>query len=432
MKIDIGTLAVLFPLLLLLLGLGSIVAIDTYIQRKQRRIMLIIVALCLSLIAQNVWENALFVSRSNLLLKNILSAYGYSVRPVILILFIYIIHPEGKKLLQWILAGINAALYCTSPMTKLCFEIRETNFVSLRGPLWPTCIIVSGILLIELLLRTILRYKETRRIEQLIPVSVVLIIAVSVALDVSMATEQPVAFLTIAIVVGSVFYYIWLHFQFVREHEKDLQAAQRIRIMMTQIRPHFLFNSLNTIRALYAKDPPLADKTLENFSAYLRQNLESLSQTELVPIAKELEHTRLYAEIETLRFPNVRVEYQIEDESFNVPALSIQPLVENAIRHGVRSRKDGLVTVSTAGEQGFHRITVRDNGVGFDPEETEAEDETHSHIGLSNLKERIEQMCGGTMTVESEPGNGACITLLIPGENDRNLKGGPLNEGDLR
>ena len=115
---------------------------------------------------------------------------------------------------------------------------------------------------------------------------------------------------------------------------------------------HLRCNALNTIRALYAKDPPLADRTLEDFSAYLRQNLESLSQTDLVPVAKEMEHTRLYAEIEALRFPNVRVEYRIEDESFTIPALTIQPLVENAIRHGVRSRKDGLVTVSTARESG--------------------------------------------------------------------------------
>ena len=418
---DIGILPVLFPLLLLLLGLAFTVLIDPYIRREHRRIMLIIVVLCLSLVGQNLWENQLFVSRSDLALKNILSAYGYSVRPVILILFLYIICPEGKKWPWWTLAGVNALLYFTSPLTKLCFDIQETDFVSLRGPLWPTCILVSGFLLIELLLRTIRRYRETRRLEQLIPVSVALIIAVSVALDISMRTEQPVAFLTIAIIVGSVFYYIWLHLQFVREHENDLMAAQRIQIMMTQIQPHFLFNALNTIRALYAKDPPLADRTLEDFSAYLRQNLESLSQTDMVPIAKELEHTRLYAEIEALRFPNVRVEYQIEDEHFDIPALTIQPLVENAIRHGVRSRKDGLVTVSSAREGSAHRITVQDNGVGFDTDIIHTID--GSHIGIRNVKERVEQMCGGTMILHSEIGKGTSVTLLIPDGNGRDAKG---------
>ena len=214
-------------------------------------------------------------------------------------------------------------------------------------------------------------------------------------------------------------YYIWLHLQFVREHERDLMAAQRIQIMMTQIQPHFLFNALNIIRALYAEDPPLADRTLENFSTYLRQNLESLSQTDLISISKELEHTRLYAEIEMLRFPNIHVDYKIEDTRFSIPALTVQPLVENAIRHGVRSRKGGLVTVTTAHETGFHRITVQDNGVGFDLKQRDASERTH--IGLQNVQSRVEQMCGGRMTVHSEIGTGTTVTLLIP-EKDADAK----------
>ena len=421
MTMDLGTLAILFPMLFLLLGLGFTVVIDPYIQRKQRLIMLIIAALSLSLIGQNLWENELFAHHANLALKNILSAYGYSVRPVILILFLYIIHPEGKKWAHWTLAGINALLYFTSPFTKLCFEIQAFDFAALRGPLYFTCFLISGLLLLELIIRTILRSRKTRRLEQLIPVSVALIIVASVALDMSVGmAQQPISFLTIAIVAGSVFYYIWLHLQFVREHEKDLMAAQRIQIMMTQIQPHFLFNTLNTIRALYAKDPPLADRTLEDFSTYLRRNLESLQSPDLIPITKELEHTRLYAEIEMLRFPNIHVEYQIEDQSFQIPALTIQPLVENAIRHGVRSRKDGLVIVSTVCESDVHRISVQDNGVGFDPEKTDSTE--GAHIGIRNVKDRVEKMCGGTMTLQSEIGKGTRVTLLIPDGNERDAK----------
>ena len=413
MAMDVGTLAVLFLLLLLPLGLAFIVLIDPYIRREYRRTMLVIAALCLTLIAQNYWENELFVSHSNLALKNFLSAYGYSVRPVILVLFLYILHPEGKKWPQWALVGINGALYFTSPFTKLCFEIRESDFATLRGPLGFFCFLISGILLIELLLRTILRYRETRRLEQLIPVSVVLMIAAYVSLDLSVGmTQQPVAFLTIAIIVGSVFYYVWLHIQFVREHERDLMAAQRIQIMMTQIQPHFLFNALNTIRALYAKGSPQAERTLEDFSAYLRQNLESLSQADLIPVSKELEHTRLYAQIDMLRFPNVRVEYRIEDTQFEVPALTIQPLVENAIRHGVCSREDGLVIVSTAREGDAHRITVQDNGVGFDPKQQQSPEELH--IGIRNVQERVERMCGGELILHSEIGQGTTVTILFP------------------
>ena len=422
MTMDFGTLAILLPMLFLLLGLGFTVVIDPYIRQKQRRIMLLIILLCLSLIVQNLWENELFVSRSHLALKNLLSAYGYSVRPVFLVLFLSIVWPEGKKRPAWTLAGINAALYFSSPFTKLCFEIRAFDFAALQGPLWFSCILVSGVLLLQLLVLTIIRFRESRKLEQLIPVSVALIIAASVALDMSVKMEpQPISFLTIAIVTGSVFYYIWLHFQFVREHEKDLMASQRIQIMMTQIQPHFLFNALNTIRALYAKDPPLADQTLEDFSIYLRQNLESLHSSQLIPFDRELEHTRLYAEIEVLRFPDARVEYRIEDDQFEIPALTIQPLVENAIRHGIRNRKGGLVTITTKRESGWHQITIQDNGVGFDTKEQVPAGGTH--VGLRNVKDRIEQMCGGTMVLRSEIGKGTSITLRIPDGNVRDKKG---------
>ena len=111
-----------------------------------------------------------------------------------------------------------------------------------------------------------------------------------------------------------------------------------------------------------------------------------------------------------LRFPGIRIEYHIQDDHFDIPALTIQPLVENAIRHGVRGKKDGLVTVSSVREANHHRITVSDNGKGFDPEKTL----DGTHIGLRNVKERVEQMCGGKLILQSEIGKGAHITVLIP------------------
>lgn len=412
MTMDIGTIAVLAPLLLLLFGLTFTVVIDPYIRREHRRTMLLVAALCLTLIVQNVWDYALTVGSPRQMLRTIVTIYGYSVRPVILILFLYIVQPKGKHWYWWILAGLNAAIYMTATFSSVSFWIDAQNFYH-GGPLAPSCLITSMILLINLLIQTYRSRRTTGKWDVWIPVFVILMIVASIGADYNIKEgQQPISFLTVAIIVGSVFYYIWLHLQFVREHEQDLMAAQRIQIMMTQIQPHFLFNALNTIRALYAKDPPLADRTLENFSTYLRQNLESLSHADLIPITKELEHTRLYAEIETLRFPNVRVEYRIEDDAFEIPALTVQPLVENAIRHGVRSCAEGLVTVTTALEGDRHRITVQDNGIGFDSEKTDLAKGTH--VGIQNVKDRIEQMCGGTMILQSEIGIGTCVTLMIP------------------
>ena len=420
MAMDISTLAVLFPLLLLLLGLPFVVWIDPYIRREHRRTMLIIAALCLTLIAQNYWDYSLAVGQPRPMLRTMVSIYGYAVRPVILILFLYIVQPDGKRWYWWVLAGLNGAVYLTALVSPVSFWIDQGNYFH-TGPLGSSCFVTSMLLLTSLFVQSWRSRSADGNRDVWILFFVIVMIVASIRLDYSIKEgQQSISFLTSAIIVGSVFYYIWLHLRFVREHERDLMAAQRIRIMMTQIQPHFLFNALNTIRALYAKDSPLAERTLEDFSTYLRQNLESLSQTDLIPVSKELEHTRLYAEIEKQRFPNVQVEYRIEDADFEVPALTIQPLVENAIRHGVRSRENGLVTVSTAREAGGHRVTVTDNGVGFDPKQQPSTEELH--IGIRNVKERVEQMCGGELILTSEVGEGTSVTMLFPDRSQRESK----------
>lgn len=111
--------------------------------------------------------------------------------------------------------------------------------------------------------------------------------------------------------------------------------------MMSQIQPHFLFNTLSTIQALAETDAEKASKVIEEFAMYLRQNIDSLNQESLISVKKEIEHTRIYSDIERVRFPSLKIDYEIEDVDYLIPPLTIQPLVENAIRHGVRGKKNG-------------------------------------------------------------------------------------------
>ena len=401
------------PFLLILFGLAVMVLIDPYINRSQRSVLLLIAGLTICTVIQNGFAYLLETQIYDPPARTWVSIFGYSVRPLILVLFLYLVGFQFKSWPLWALVIMNWLIHMTALFTpKICFGIIG-NFL-VRGPLGLTCHVVSGILLAILLFRTIQEYRSFKRAELWIPIGNALLIVVSVILETFIFhyLQIPVTLLTMSMVCCSLFFYIWLHLRFVSAHENALMAEQRIQIMMTQIQPHFLFNALNTIRALYAKDTALGDRTLEDFSTYLRQNLESLNQTDLIPITREVEHTRLYAEIEMFRFPNIRVEYRIEDDQFEIPALTIQPLVENAIRHGVRSRKDGLVTVSTVREAGLHRITVQDNGVGFDPGKEKSMEE--SHIGIRNVRERVEQMCGGKMILQSKIGEGTSVALLIP------------------
>ncbi len=410
----------LIPLVLQLLGLVLVTLIDPYIDKRQRRLLLLNALLIASLVAENIISDHFIVHADVPPWRTLLSIYAYSTRPLVLLLFCCIVAPDRKHTPIWILLGLNAAVNFTALFSHICFWVENNRFH--RGPLGYSCHIASGIILLYLLYLTFAAQGKRDRIEIILPaVNIALVCGGTVMDTFILHTQSGITFLSIAMVSSALFYYIWLHLKFVHDHEKALEAESRIRIMMSQIQPHFLYNTLSSIQALCRIDPEKAFDVTEKFGTYLRSNIDSLGQPELIPFSKELEHTRVYSEIEMVRFPNVRVEYDVPDIHFAVPALTVQPLVENAIRHGVRIRKEGLVTVSSRRTELFHEIIISDNGKGFDPEAVRGSAGTH--IGIGNVRERIERMCGGTVTVQSAPGSGATVTIRIPLEGNR--KGGP-------
>ena len=407
----IETLGIL-PAMVSLALLAFIVHIDRYIRPELKRTMRLIIAVVFSLVAQSYLEYRLAQGEVRWLARTLTSIYGYAVRPVVLILFLRIVEPGKRFGWAWALAGANFAVNATALFSHICFWIDEGNHYQC-GPLSHMCLWVSVILLVYWFVTTVRVFEPYKRRETSVPVLVLILIVGAIVMDYNVGTlVQPISYLTIAGVIGCMVYYIWLHLQFVREHEDALRAEQRIQIMMTQIQPHFLYNTIATIRALCRRDADKAGEVAEKFGDYLRQNLDSLGIVGLIPFEKELEHTKVYAEIEMVRFDNIRVEYDIHDEDFSVPPLTLQPLVENAIRHGVRIRDGGVVRVSTRRVEGFHTITVWDNGTGFDI--AQIDDADGSHIGIRNVRERIEGMCGGKLKVESTVGEGTTVTIEIP------------------
>ena len=401
-------------MLILLTGLVITLLGDPYIRREHKRIILIIIVLVVSLIAQNYVEYILEKGTPRPLLRTIVAIYGYSVRPMLIVLFYYIISKRNKRWPSWLLIGANTVVYMTALFSGIAFKISEENHF-LRGPLGYCCHLVTGILLANFLCLTIREYGLVNKRQSWIPAFNTVVIIASVVLDSTLLgkEEYPVTALTLAVVSSCLLYYMWLHLQFVREHEQGLKAEQRIQIMMSQIQPHFLYNTLSTIQALCRTDPEQAFTTTQKFGMYLRQNLDSLSQPMLISVRKELEHTQVYTDIEKIRFPGIHVEYRIEDDSFSLPALTIQPLVENAIRHGVRIREKGLVTVCTRRNEDYHEVVITDNGKGFDGKAVEQAD-GEPHIGIRNVRERIEKMCGGTLIIDSRIGEGTTVTIRLP------------------
>ena len=220
----------------------------------------------------------------------------------------------------------------------------------------------------------------------------------------------------------STFYFGLIFILFHGELEAQLLEKERelndmkINLMLSQIGPHFIYNTLNTIGALCTRNPKEAEATVNQFARYLRSNLNSLSAPELIPFEQELEHTRTYVSIEQKRFQEkLRVEYDTPETRFLIPALSLQPLVENAIRYGIRRKRGGgTVRIHTTVEDHGYLVVVEDDGAGFDV--STLPEDGKGHIGIWNVKNRLQTMCQGDLQITSTPGVGTKVVLSIPKE----------------
>ena len=195
--------------------------------------------------------------------------------------------------------------------------------------------------------------------------------------------------------------------------QKELYEA-KVQVMVSQIRPHFMYNALSSIAMLCKIKPETAYEATINFSDYLRGNMDSLKQTAPVPFRKELEHLEKYLYIEKLRFgKKLNIEYDIQADSFEIPLLSVQPLVENAVKHGVGMKEDGgTVTISTRETDENYEVIVSDDGVGFDT--SEVKNDGRSHVGMENTKRRLKDMCNADVVITSVIGEGTTARIIIP------------------
>jgi len=197
--------------------------------------------------------------------------------------------------------------------------------------------------------------------------------------------------------------------------ENELLQSQ-ISVMLSQIQPHFIYNALNVIRGLCHIDPEMASEAIDEFSGYLQGNLESLIINRPVTFERELRHVKLYLSLEKKRFnERLNVVYDIGIDNFQIPALTLQPIVENAVRHGVTKREEGgTVIIRTEESDRDVIITVIDDGIGFVSGSLNKGERIH--IGIANVKKRLLAMCNGRLCINSEPGAGTTVIITIPKE----------------
>ena len=199
--------------------------------------------------------------------------------------------------------------------------------------------------------------------------------------------------------------------QFLRQQRKI--ASQLDSILALQMRPHFIHNTLMSIYYLCQQNPVEAQRVTLNFNTYLEKNLNALSSDETIPFSEELEHTRAYLNVEQALYgKSLFVDYDMPHTHFRVPPLTLQPIVENAIKHGLDPDSDPIhIFIQTRQTDSGSEIIVSDNGPGF-----ESTDNDRPHIALANIRQRLELMCSGKMTILPREGGGTLVKLTIPFE----------------
>lgn len=196
-----------------------------------------------------------------------------------------------------------------------------------------------------------------------------------------------------------------------RELEEELRNS-RIILSMSQIRTHFIFNVLNAISGYCKSDAQKADRELIRFSRYLRNNINIMEEDKPIWFSKELEHLQDYVDLERLRFGE-KLEFvtDIQEKDFKLPPLTLQPIVENAIKHGIMQKEEGgTISIRTVKHGKQVVISITDDGVGFLP----GEEEKEGSVGMKNVRFRVEHMMHGTMQILSNPGEGTKVMIKLP------------------
>ena len=193
--------------------------------------------------------------------------------------------------------------------------------------------------------------------------------------------------------------------------QQEENARQRASIKVLQMRPHFIYNTMTSIYYLCGQDAKKAQAVILDFTSYLRQNFTAIIREDMIPFTEELEHARAYLAVEKARYEDkLYVEYDTACTAFRLPPLTLQPLVENAVKHGLSPDLNPLyLSISTRETGDTVEVIVEDTGPGFSQT-----DDDEPHIALANIRERLKTMCGGTLLLEQRKEGGTTATLVIP------------------
>ena len=332
------------------------------------------------------------------------------------LLTIYLLRNCGEKLREsklfrfvFVLWIMSFTMLQTTLFTNLFYYITDDNkFV--RGDLY-TLMCAPSVLTIVVTLRGLIlrRNKFNRRhffsfLACLLPLTIVSVLHIYISVFPLLGVC-----LTLTILLMFMINLLDLIEYYMRQQAEI--SRQRANIAILQMRPHFIYNTMTGIYYLCDQDPEKAKQVTLDFTTYLRKNFTAIASEDTIPFSEELEHTRAYLAVEQVQFEDILiVDYDTPHTHFRLPSLTLQPIVENAVKYGCDPDSEPLhIVIRTRSTDSGSEITVEDNGPGYVDV-----DDNKPHIALANIKERLEMMCGGTMSISKRERGGTVVRIIIP------------------
>jgi len=331
-------------------------------------------------------------------------------------LTVYLLHCCGEsirtsRLLHAVL-GLWAVFFLmiTSGLFTNSFTCITPENEYYRGPLYP--LMLLPLIAVQLLTLTGAMRRRAKLSAKAFRSFLIALLPMTAALTVNLFFDALPVFDISFVISALSMYGLILSDQIEQDLRQQREIAnQRANIMVLQMRPHFIYNTMMSIYSLCRQDPEKARSVIMDFTAYLRKNFTAIASDAPIPFSSELEHTRAYLAVEQAQYEDsLFVDYDTPHTLFRVPALTLQPIVENAVKHG-RDPYAGAfhISVQTRKTDSGSEIIVTDNGRGFDPS-----NDSESGIALKNIQQRLKTMCGGELTILPREGGGTVVTVTIP------------------
>ena len=410
----------------IMIGLSMVLVLNPLMPAKSKNYLYKIIALdAILMIAESM---SAFVLKPNIEMftfRTILDVVCYMIRPVIIMYFYLLVcgHVNIRFRFHFVVPiTINAVVLSFAFYNKLTFyyDTVDGQTTVIYGPLGFVPFVISMCYLLMLVIDSIRYFKGGGGK----PVFATIYCALTTVVGSIVELKRPDCKCLVNVAaISALIYFLMINIRTAMRQRAEIVKQLKIEMMYSQIGHHFIFNTLSAIYGLIDRNPPKAKEAVDKFSSYLRGNIDAISKNGPIPFAEELKHIESYAWIEKMRFEDsLEIKYEIETIDFNIPVLSVQPLVENAIKHGVRKKNEpGTVIIRTYESEDEYVVEVEDDGVGFDVNAPIKNDD-REHVGLSNIKQRFEDSGIGTFEIESEIGKGTIARIRIKIEDDIPVK----------